>query len=216
MRNREAANQGTGQPRSGVDLYVDDGVLSHWVALVVAEKAIDGARVRPIVSGAPNDELDTLNPERTLPTLADREIVLHPARLIVDYLDERYPHPPLMPVEPLARARLRLILGRMESRVFPALNSVSHGEARSRRSAHKALRQELLALSPIFPARGHLLGEAYNLVDCAWSALGWQLDRHGVATDGVGHLQTYLRRLHARPAFNRSVAALGLPAAVGA
>ena len=74
----------------------------------------------------------------------------------------------------------------------------------------RALRQELLLMSPLFPARGYLLGEAYNLVDCAWAALGWELQTIGAPLDGAGHLETYLRRLFARPAFGRSLDNLGL------
>ena len=208
MKHRDVSDPGSAQPRSGVDLYVDDAAASHWIALIAAEKSIDGARLRSVADGSPHDELDTLNPERSLPTLADREIVLHPARLIAEYLDGRYPHPPLMPVEPVARARLKLILDRVETRLFPAAASVRNGG--NRRAGLKALRQELLLMSPLFPARGYLLGEAYNLVDCAWAALGWELQTIGAPLDGAGHLETYLRRLFARPAFGRSLDNLGL------
>ncbi len=187
------------QPRSGVDLYLDGAPASLWVRTVVAEKDIDGARLRDIEPGMANDDLDTLNPERSLPTLADREIVLYPARLIVEYLDERYPHPPLMPVEPVSRARLRLLLDRIERKLYPAIEALQQASARNRKNASRALREELLLMSPVFPARGWALGESFNLVDCAMAGALIGIERADFPLDGIGQLPSYWARLKTRP-----------------
>src|SRR5687768_1850013 len=97
--------------RAGLLLFSGEADLgSHWVRFVIAEKDVDGAAIEWVRRGEHNEDLTILNPSRTVPTYADREVVLYPARLIVEYLDERYPHPPLLPVEPAGRARLRLAL----------------------------------------------------------------------------------------------------------
>ena len=194
------------QPRSGVDLYLDGAPASLWVRTVVAEKDIDGARLRDIEPGMANDDLDTLNPERSLPTLADREIVLYPARLIVEYLDERYPHPPLMPVEPVSRARLRLLLDRIERKLYPAIEALQQTSARNRKNASRALREELLLMSPVFPARGWALSESGGLRHGRrpdrHRAGGLPARRHRAAAELLGAPQDPAlgRRLHRRHA----------------
>ncbi|MCR9092461.1 MAG: glutathione S-transferase N-terminal domain-containing protein, partial [Proteobacteria bacterium] len=94
--------------RAGLLLFSGENHLgSHWARLILCEKDVDGVAIEWVDDDTVNEDWMTLSPRGELPTLADREVVLYPARLVVEYLDERYPHPPLLPVEPAARARVR-------------------------------------------------------------------------------------------------------------
>src|SRR5688500_19755778 len=90
-----------------------DDPWSHRTRIVIAEKAIDIEIVNVDSAKYPEDLLD-LNPYHTTPTLIDRDLVLYDSRVIMEYLDERFPHPPLMPVDPVTRAQFRLALFRIE------------------------------------------------------------------------------------------------------
>ena len=188
--------------RAGLLLYSGEDLASHWVRLIIAEKAVDNARIDWLEHGAAHQDLAVLNPDQSLPTLADREVVLYPAALIADYLDQRYPYPPLQPSEPAARAKLKMVQHQLTSKLFGMAEAAPASAA-----ARKELQQALLALSPLFPARGWFLGADYNLTDCAWAVLAWRLEPLGLPLEQFGALPRYAQRLFARPAFKRSIAA---------
>src|SRR5216684_8935653 len=126
--------------RAGLTLYSHaDDWACHWVRFVIAEKDIDGLRIEMLKPGVASEDLLVLNPAQSVPTLADREVVLTEAPIMIEYLDERYPHPPLMPVEPSARARLRSALARVRQDLFPLVASIRQGPASSAQKARKAL-----------------------------------------------------------------------------
>ena len=188
--------------RAGLLLYSGEDLASHWVRLIIAEKAVDNARTELLEHPAAHPDLAVLNPDQSLPTLADREVVLYPAPLIVDYLDQRYPYPPLQPSEPAARARLKMVQHQLTSKLFGLAE-----QAGGQPSVSRDLQQQLLALSPLFPARGWFLGADYSLCDCAWAVLAWRLAPLGLPLEQFGALPRYAQRLFARPAFKRSLSA---------
>jgi RNA polymerase-associated protein len=192
-------------PNAGLMLFVaGDLVDCDWVRLVLAEKDVDGAQVQLLRPGAANEDFLVLNPAQTVPTLADREGVLTGARVIAEYLDERYPHPPLMPQEPAARARARMALEQLERDLFP-LAAALGGAARAAAAARSELLGRLRRGPRHMAAQGWFLGREFSLVDCAWAALLRRLGAHGVEPHGAESesLRRYAARLGARAAYKR-------------
>ena len=178
LRNRHKAAQSNIKPapNAGLMLFVaDDSLASDWARLVLAEKDVDGAQVQAIRPGsAVNEDFLVLNPSQSLPTLADREGVITGARVIVEYLDERYPHPPLMPIDPLSRARLRVAAVRIEKDWLTQVDIIQAG-GRPADAARKRLREHLLATLPVFKASKFFLNPEMSLVDCLVAPVIWRL-----------------------------------------
>src|SRR5205085_10138556 len=121
--------------------------------------------------------------------------------IIVEYLDERYPHPPLMPVEPSARARLRLALYRIEQDLFPLVDTIKNGPAQSAQKARKQLHESLIAGANLFAARNYLLSGDFSCVDALWAALLWRLPALGIDLGVAGKpIQRYAERIFNRHA----------------
>jgi RNA polymerase-associated protein len=195
------------QTRAGLTLYshVNDWAC-HWVRMVVAEKDIDGLRIEYMKPGVASEDLLVLNPSQSLPTLADREVVLSDAQIMIEYLDERYPHPPMMPVEPAARARLRSALLHMRQDLFPLTVVIRKGPAASAQKARKLLIDSLPAVGALITTRGHFLTGELNSADCAWATLLWRLPSLGIKLAPEHKvLQKYAEKLFARPAFKQSL-----------
>ncbi|NKF21381.1 glutathione S-transferase N-terminal domain-containing protein [Solimonas marina] len=190
-------------PRAGVTLFCAEAHLpSRWARIVLAEKDVDGARVQSLNAAAPNQDLLILNPTGELPTLIDRDTVLYPAPIVVEYLDERYPHPALLPGDPASRARVRMIVARLEREFFPLAATISAHSPRSpeAKAARKQLQDGMLASTRLFTARGWCLGLEYNLADCAWAALFGSFAALGLKPPADANFLRYAERLLARPA----------------
>ena len=177
---------------------------SHWARIVAQEKDVDGLVVEWVLPEQGNEDWMVLSPDHILPTLADREVVLYPARLIVEYMDERYPHPPMLPVEPSARARVRMILSQIETRFYPLAQDLIDN-ANGNEAKRVQLRDQLLTLSAYFPQRNYFFGNDVSTVDCAWAALLWRLPSLGIPLSSIANLKSYAERLFARRAFSRSL-----------
>ena len=194
--------------RAGLLLFsAEDHLGSHWARLILCEKDVDGVAIEWIKPDTVNEDWATLSPRGELPTLADREVVLYPARLVVEYLDERYPHPPLLPVEPAGRARARMIQHHISSHLY-GLAEAGLATGAAAQKARKALQEELLGLARMFPARGFFMGNDMTVVDTAWAPLMWRLPSLGIPLDSVDGMRTYADRLFARGAFQRSLSAV--------
>lgn len=194
--------------RAGLLLFSgEDHLGSHWARLILCEKDVDGVAIEWIKPDTVNEDWMTLSPRGELPTLADREVVLYPSRLVVEYLDERYPHPPLLPVEPAARARVRMVQDHISGHLYGLLEA-GLGSSQAAQKARKALREELLGLARMFPARGFFLGNDMTVVDTAWAPLMWRLPSIGIALDSVDGMRAYADRLFARGAFQRSLSSV--------
>lgn len=176
-----------------------------WALLVLQEKDVDGASIVSIGAGRPNEDFLILNPAQTLPTVSDREGVIAGARVIVEYLDERYPHPPLMPLSPSGRARVRMALSRIEHELFPLASRLLVETGRAADPARKTLLAGLEGGMRFFPSRGWFCGSDYTLADTAWAVLLRTLHLHGIdMARTAAPLQSYAERLFARPAFQRA------------
>ena len=154
----------------------------------------------------PQDLID-LNPYRTVPTLVDRELTLYESRIIMEYLDERFPHPPLMPVYPVARGESRLMMHRIEQDWYSLMRTIETGTGQQVETARKQLREELLAIAPLFTRTPFFLSEEFSPVDCYLAPLLWRLPLLGVELTGSGtkELKGYMTRVFERDSFLASL-----------
>jgi RNA polymerase-associated protein len=148
---------------------------SHRTRIVLFEKDIECQIVDVDVHKKPR-ELGELNPYNQVPTMVDRDLVLYESNIINEYLDERLPHPPLMPVDPVSRARARLMLVRFDRDWYGLIRDITGGDKKSATKARHTLRDGLTVISPIFKEQPFALGEEFSLVDCSLAPLLWRLD----------------------------------------
>lgn len=178
---------------------------SHRVRVVLAEKGITVEILNVEGNHKPEDLID-LNPYNTVPTLVDRELALYDPRAIMEYLDERFPHPPLMPVDPVSRARSRLALYRIEKdwyELVPALES--RGE-KTASKARKLLRDSLTAGAEVFGAKPYFLSDDFSLVDATIAPILWRLKRYKIELPRQAKpIQQYAERVFARETFQASL-----------
>lgn len=183
-----------------------DDIYCHQVKIVLAEKGVayEDEEVNP--QALPEDLME-VNPYGTLPTLIDRDLVLFNSRIIMEYLDERFPHPPLMPVYPVLRGKSRLLMLRIEQDWYPTLAKAERGTAQERESALKQLKEELLAIAPIFQQTPYFMSEEFGLIDCYVAPLLWRLRNMGVEFSGSGSkaIRSYMDRVFSRDSFLQSV-----------
>lgn len=193
--------------RSVMTLFSDaTDIFSHQVRLVLAEKGVSVEIESVDRNNLPQDLID-LNPYRTVPTLVDRELTLYESRIIMEYLDERFPHPPLMPVYPVARGTSRLMMHRIEHDWYTYLNKIERGTVQEANEARKQLREELLAVGPIFNQAPYFMSEEFSLVDCYLAPLLWRLPHAGIELIGEGskELNLYMTRVFERNTFLASL-----------
>lgn len=181
-------------------------IFSHQVRIVLAEKGVNVDIEMVNSNNLPQDLID-LNPYRTVPTLVDRELVLYNAKIIMEYLDERFPHPSLMPVYPVARGNSRLMAYRIEQDWYSLLNKIITSPKTEADAARQQLRDELLSVAPVFAEFPYFMSEEFSLVDCYLTPLLWRLPYYQVALSGTGSkaLNSYMQRLFDRDAFLASL-----------
>ncbi|MCZ6560663.1 MAG: glutathione S-transferase N-terminal domain-containing protein [Gammaproteobacteria bacterium] len=182
---------------------------SHRTRIVLAEKGINADLIDVEGPDLPEDLLD-LNPYHSLPTLVDRELVLYDARVIMEYLDERFPHPPLMPVDPVSRAQFRLALFRIEKDWYQLVDKIeSSGDTKSANVARKQLKESLLSSTEIFATKPFFISDDFSLVDCTVAPILWRLPHFGIELPGnVKPIQQYMERVFSRPSFQASLTEL--------
>lgn len=182
-------------------------IYSHQVRIVLAEKGV-AYEIENIRPGVISEDLMEINSRGTIPTLVDRDLVLSNARIIMEYLDERFPHPPLMPVYPVLRAQCRLNMQRIESDWYSLIDIVNKDpSSEAAKKALKALRDEVLALGPVFADTQYFLSEEFSLVDCYVAPLLWRMHNLGVEFTGAGSkaVKDYMSRVFKRECFVQSV-----------
>jgi len=180
------------------------GLCSHRVRLVLSEKDIS-AEIVSVADGEVNEELVQLNPRGTCPTLVDRDLALYDARVIIDYLDERYPHPPFMPIDPVSRARTRLALYRIEADWYSLL-PVAPFQSQPESEAKKALTESLVAANEVFAALPFFFGEEYSILDATLAPMLWRLPAYGIVLpEAASAVSQYAQRMFARPGFTASL-----------
>lgn len=179
-RDAGEASMGLSQrSRTVLTLYsARDCVHCHRVRMALAAKGVTYDHVLVDLDAPPEDLLD-LNPYNSVPTLVDRDLVLYDTSVICEYLDERYPHPPLMPVDPLSRARLRLSIVRIENDWLTLVDQIEAG-GKEADAARRALRDDLVRNTQAFKASRFFLSPDISLADCALAPLIWRLAALGI------------------------------------
>lgn len=178
----------------------------HRVRFVLAEKGINVEIVDVDTDPSAAADLAELNPYNETPTLVDRDLLLHDATVINDYLDERYPHPPLMPVDPVSRARLRLVHYRVLRDWYPLAREIDGATPKKAEKPRKQLKESILAADELFRQGTFVLGEELSLVDCTLAPLFWRLPAYGINLGRPGvAVQNYIQRLISRPSFKASL-----------
>ncbi len=180
--------------------------VSHRVRIVLAEKGI-AADIIEVAEGAmlPEDLIE-LNPYQSLPTLVDRDLALYSSRIIMEYLDERYPHPPLLPVDPVSRARTRMFLYRIEKDWYSLLEGVESDVAAKAAESRKSLKDSLLAISPIFQQKPFFMSDEFSLVDCCVAPILWRLKYYDIEMpEQATAINAYADRLFSREGFCKSL-----------
>jgi len=200
--------------RSVMTLY--SGIFdpySHRVRLVLAEKGVNADLIEINSQQAP-EELLQLNPYGTVPTLIDRDLVLYEANIITEYLDERFPHPPLLPVYPVARAKSRQMIYRIERDWYPLLERLeNNANEREAKVARKQLLDSLVSLAPLFAGKPYFLSDEFTLVDCCILPFLWRLFKNNVELPVAAKpIQDYADRLFKRPTFRVSLSETELEA----
>ncbi|PID42946.1 MAG: stringent starvation protein A [Gammaproteobacteria bacterium] len=190
--------------------FFSDGTshYSHRVRIVLAEKGV----AVDIIDVDPDDkpeELADLNPYNELPTLVDRDLVLYEANIMMEYLDERFPHPPLLPVYPVARAHSRLMMHRIQKDWLWLADQIESGTARGTDvdKPRQELAESLIASAPLFAEKPYFMSEEFTIVDCCVAPLLWRLPLLGIEIpEKAGKpLAQYMDRLFGRESFKASL-----------
>ncbi|MCP4287985.1 MAG: stringent starvation protein A [Gammaproteobacteria bacterium] len=194
--------------RSVMTMYSDaSSPYSHRVRLVLAEKNIT-VEVMDVDPLSISDDIMDLNPYGTLPTLVDRDLILYESRIIMEYLDERFPHPPLMPVDPVSKASSRLFLHRVDHDWYRLMDLILAGGKQAGK-ARKELRESLTVTAPVFASKPFFMSTEFSLVDCSLGPLLWRLPQLGVELPGqASAVNEYAKNLFARQSFQDSLTEL--------
>jgi len=179
---------------------------SHRARLVLAEKSISIDIVDVEDGHLPEDLLD-LNPYNSVPTLVDRDLVLYDSRVIMEYLDERFPHPPLMPVDPVTRAQFRLALYRIEKDWYSLVDDLlASSDRKPPARAARSLEESVLSSVDIFAAKRFFLSDEFSLVDCTIAPILWRLPSFGINLPAKARpIRKYMDEIFSRPSFQSSL-----------
>ena len=192
--------------RSVMTLFSDPSCMqSHRTRIVLAEKDITADVVQIDASNKPED-LSELNPYNSVPTIVDRDLVLYDARVIMEYFDERFPHPPLMPVDPVSRSKSRLALLHIERDWYNPIEMLNQSHAEEAEQIRKQLLESLMSSIDIFKAKPYFLSDEFSLVDCSIAPLLWRLPSFGINLPPQAKaILDYGERIFDRPSFRSSL-----------
>ena len=181
-------------------------IRSHQVRFVLREKGIT-TDIQNVDGKKVPEDLIALNPYASIPTLTDRELVIYDSGVIIEYLDERYPHPPLMPVSPVDRAKIRLALVSLEADIVSAAIELDAAlGSRNENSLRKKLKSMLNASLDLFSANNYFLNDELTVIDCVLGPILWRLEYFGI-TLGKEHkaITDYMERVFSRETFQNSL-----------
>jgi len=178
---------------------------SHRARIVLAEKNVT-YEVNIIAPGQLPEDLIDLNPYNSVPTLVDRDLVLYDSRVVMEYLDERFPHPPLMPVDPVSRARTRLMLHRIDNDWYSLLVDLTGSDAEKKEKAVKEFENSIASIEPILEAMPYFMSPEFSMIDCSIAPLLWRLEQYGVTIPAQAKsVKLYAARLFERESFQQSL-----------
>ena len=182
-----------------------EDMYCHHVRIVLAEKGIAADWVQ-VNAGLIPEEVYEVNPYGSLPTLIDRDLSLYQSDIILEYLDERFPHPPLLPVYPVARAQARQMLYRIRRDWFSLVTRIEANE-NGAADARRDLRESLLSIAPLFDEQPFFMSDEFSLLDCYLAALLWRLPKLGIELQGPAakSVKSYMVRVFERDGFQQSL-----------
>ncbi len=192
--------------RSVMTLFSDPACLqSHRTRIVLSEKDITADVVQIDQNNKPED-LSGLNPYNSVPTLVDRDLVLYDSRVIMEYFDERFPHPPLMPVDPVSRSKSRLALFHIEKDWYAPVDAILNGNAEESERGRKILEDSLISSVELFSVKPYFLSDEFSLVDCSIAPLLWRLPSLNINLPSEAKaIVEYSNRVFDRPSFRSSL-----------
>jgi RNA polymerase-associated protein len=174
---------------------------------VLYEKGMDFQIVDVDLHNKPED-LAVMNPYNQVPVLVERDLILYESNIINEYIDDRFPHPQLMPADPVMRARARLFLFRFETELFSHVESIEKGNQRNAEKSRASIRDNLTQIAPVFLKQKYMLGDEFSMLDVAIAPLLWRLDFYDIQLPKqAAPLMKYAERLFSRPAFIDSLTA---------
>lgn len=192
--------------RSVMVLYSDSiSPAGHCVRLVLGEKDIN-VEINYVEDGERPESLIEINPYNSVLTLIDRDLVLYNEQIIMEYLDERFPHPPLLPVDPVIRAGNRQLRFRVLKDLYSLIEDIESSDSVKVCNAQKTMKDNLTAIAPAFMQKPYFMSDEYTLVDCCMAPLLWRLPEYGVKLPAAARpLTEYADRLFERDAFQASL-----------
>jgi stringent starvation protein A len=175
--------------------------FSQRCRMVLYEKGMDFQIVDVDLYNKPED-LAVMNPYNRVPVLVERDLILYESNIINEYIDDRFPHPQLMPADPVMRARARLFLFRFEQELFAHIDTIEKGPQKSADKARPLIRDSLTQIAPVFAKQKYMLGDEFSMLDVAIAPLLWRLDYYGIQLPKqAAALMKYAERIFSRPAY---------------
>ncbi len=175
--------------------------FSHRCRIVLHEKGMD-FEIKDVDLLEKPAEIASMNPYNQVPVLVERELTLYESNIINEYIDERFPHPQLMPPDPVMRARARLFLFNIERDLFSHLADLRSSNAKVADKARALVRDNLSQIAPVFNKQKFMLGDDYSMLDVAIAPLLWRLEHFGIQLPKpAAPLLKYAERIFSRPAF---------------
>ena len=183
-------------------LYSDpNSAQSHRVRIVLGEKDLI-FNVEDILNSQNNEDLIALNPNNTTPTFVDRNLVLYESRVIMEYLDERFPHPPLMPVDPVIRAKTRMVLHYIEKDLYGLLDNIKSSGEKKSTTAKLKLKENLMLSLDFIQGKKFFLSDDFSIIDCSMAPILWRLPEYGIELPkSAKPILKYADRLFKRTSF---------------
>ncbi|KVW95676.1 MAG: glutathione S-transferase N-terminal domain-containing protein [Gammaproteobacteria bacterium] len=174
---------------------------SHRCRIVLFEKDMDFEIIDVDMHNKP-EEIASISPSGKMPVLVERDLILTESNIINEYIDERFPHPQLMPPDPVMRARARLVLFNFEHDLFTHVNTLEHSLGKGSDKARLEIRDSLSQLTPILTKQKYLMNDEFSMLDVAIAPLLWRLEHYGIELPKVAApVLKYRERLFSRPAF---------------
>ncbi|CAE6696268.1 glutathione S-transferase N-terminal domain-containing protein [Candidatus Nitrotoga fabula] len=176
--------------------------FSQRCRIVLYEKGMEDFQVIDVDIYNKPEDLAAINPYNMVPVLVERDLVLSESNIINEYIDERFPHPQLMPADPVMRARARLFLHRFENEMFSHIQLIETGTQKVAEKSRIALRDNLTQIAPIFAKQRYMLNEEYSMLDVAIAPLLWRLEHYDIQLGReAAPLMKYAERIFSRKAY---------------
>lgn len=175
--------------------------FSHRCRFVLFEKGMD-FEIRDVDLFNKPEDISVMNPYGQVPILVERDLILYESNIINEYIDERFPHPQLMPADPVQRGRARLLFFNFERELFVHVETLEKQDAKKIDKARVLVRDRLAQLAPVVTKNKFMLGEDFSMIDVALAPLLWRLEYYGIELPKTAApVQKYAERIFSRPAF---------------